>query len=128
MYLILRSFGLFRAQTTPQNYRRIPQTRPPSKPRHSRDLPAARIRGNTPHRPVDPSWWTRMPYRRIRLPSESGHPEPFWVRVPNGAVVEWLGERDRLRADGYPDRPPDIDTPTLRVWLPRPAELGLPYF
>jgi hypothetical protein len=27
-----------------------------------------------------------------------------------------------------PDRPPDLDTATLRVWLPRPAEQGLPYF
>jgi hypothetical protein len=69
-----------------------------------------------------------MPYRRITLPSETGIPETHWVRVSDAAVAEWLRERDRLRALGYPDRPPEVDGPTLRAWLPRPGEQDHPYF
>jgi hypothetical protein len=63
-----------------------------------------------------------MPYRPITLPAENGAAETHWVRVDDRAVAEWLPERARLRHRGYPDRPPDIDTPTLRAWLPRPGE------
>jgi len=69
-----------------------------------------------------------MPYRSISLPADNGLPETFWVRVSDAAVAEWLRERDRLRALGYPNRPPDVDTPTLRAWLPRLGELDHPYF
>ena len=69
-----------------------------------------------------------MPYRRISLPSDNGSTETHWVRVDDRAVAEWLPERARLRRRGYPDRPPDVDTPTLRAWLARPGEQGLPYF
>ncbi len=68
-----------------------------------------------------------MPYRPFLLATPSG-PEPFWVRVPDEAVTDWVVERDRLRDGGYPDRPPDVDTPALRAWLPRLGEGALPYF
>ncbi len=68
-----------------------------------------------------------MPYRRVVLHAATGS-EVVLVRVPDAAVTEWLRERDRLREHGYPDRPPDIDTPTLRAWLPRRREERLPYF
>ena len=69
-----------------------------------------------------------MPYRPISLPSENGLPETVWVRVSDAAVAGWLPERAGLRQRGYPDRPPDVDTATLRAWLPRLGELALPYF
>jgi hypothetical protein len=69
-----------------------------------------------------------MPYRPISLPSANGLPETHWVRVTDAAVAEWLRERARLKHRGYPDRPPDIDTPTLRAWMPRPGEQTLAYF
>lgn len=69
-----------------------------------------------------------MPYRAISLPSANGLPETHWVRVDDRAIVEWLTERAALRHRGYPDRPPDIDTTTMRAWLPRLGEVTLPYF
>jgi hypothetical protein len=69
-----------------------------------------------------------MPYRTLRLLNQDGFPETHWVRVDDRAVAEWLPERARLRHRGYPDRPPDVDTLTLRAWLPRPGEAALPYF
>jgi hypothetical protein len=61
-------------------------------------------------------------YRPIRISAPDGPPETFWVRIPDAAVASWLAERPRLRMDGYPDRPPDVDTATLRAWLPRVGE------
>jgi len=69
-----------------------------------------------------------MPYRAISLPSANGLRETFWVRVSDAAVAEWLPERAALRHRGYPDRPPDVDTLTLRAWLPRLGEVTLAYF
>lgn len=69
-----------------------------------------------------------VPYRPISLPSPNGLPETHWVRVTDAAVAEWLRERARLKHRGYPDRPPDVDTATLRAWLPRLGEGTLPYF
>jgi hypothetical protein len=69
-----------------------------------------------------------MPYRPISLPSENGLPETVMVRVDDRAVAEWLPERAALRHRGYPDRPPDVDTLTLRAWLPRLGEGTLTYF
>lgn len=73
----------------------------------------------------------RAAIRRETLSSPSRSPdapEKLWVRIPDTAVAEWLRERQRLRRSGYPDRPPDVDTPTLRVWLARPGEEALRYF
>jgi hypothetical protein len=69
-----------------------------------------------------------VPYRSVTLSAGSSQPETFSVRVPDMAVEAWLAERQRLRAQGYPDRPPDVDTLTLRAWLPRPGEHDHPYF
>lgn len=69
-----------------------------------------------------------MPYRTLRLRSPDGPTECFRVRVTDAAVAEWLPERAMLRHRGYPDRPPDVDTATLRAWLPRLGEIALPYF
>lgn len=69
-----------------------------------------------------------MPYRTFRLLSQDGQPETFRVRVNDRAVAEWLPERAGLKHRGYPDRPPDVDTVTLRAWLPRPGELALSFF
>jgi hypothetical protein len=68
-----------------------------------------------------------MPYRTLALNSEIGA-DLVLVRISDAAIADWLAERDQLRTAGYPDRPPDIDTPTLRAWLPRPGEQMLPYF
>jgi hypothetical protein len=69
-----------------------------------------------------------MPYRTINLLGEEGVAETFRVRIPDAAVLAWLEERSRLRAQGYPDRPNDVDTPSHRAWIPRQGEQGLPYF
>jgi hypothetical protein len=69
-----------------------------------------------------------MPYRTYRVLSQDGQPETFVVRVDDRAIAEWPPERAHLKHRGYPDRPPDIDTPTLRAWLPRLGEQALPYF
>jgi hypothetical protein len=69
-----------------------------------------------------------MPYRTFQLLSQDGQREAFWVRVSDGAVAEWLTERAGLKHRGHPDRPPDVDTATLRAWLPRLGEGTLAYF
>lgn len=69
-----------------------------------------------------------MPYRLISLPSGYCLPKTYWVRVSDAAVAEWLPERAMLRHRGFPDRPPDVDTATMRAWLPRLGEQALPYF
>ena len=69
-----------------------------------------------------------MPYRLITLPAENGLPETVMVRISDAAVAEWLLERADLKRHGYPDRPHDVDSPTLRAWLPRPGEYDHPYF
>lgn len=67
-------------------------------------------------------------YRRITVAIPDSPPETFSVRVSDEALASWLAERARLREVGYPDRPPDVDTPNLRAWLPRPDEESHPYF
>jgi len=60
-----------------------------------------------------------VPYRPVHL--TIGHrTETLWSRVSDEAVIAWLAERPYLRSRGYPDRPPDVDTPTVRLWLARP--------
>jgi hypothetical protein len=68
-----------------------------------------------------------VPYRRVAIHEPSGHVEIVWSRVPPEAFLAWLSVRDDLRALGYPDRPPDVDTSTLRLWLPHVGEAALPY-
>jgi len=58
-----------------------------------------------------------VPYREIFFGGET-----FVVRVPASAITEWLDTRDRGRYIGYPDRPPDVDTPLLRGWIQHPNE------
>ena len=68
-----------------------------------------------------------MSYRKVRI--INGHKsETLWSRVSDEATMAWLAERHYLRKKGYPDRPPDVDTPTVRLWLARPSEEDLPYF
>jgi hypothetical protein len=68
-----------------------------------------------------------VPYRRVAIHEPSGRVETVWSRVPPEAFLAWLSVRDDLRALGYPDRPPDVDTPTLRLWLPHLGETAVPY-
>jgi hypothetical protein len=45
-------------------------------------------------------------------------------RVSVSALVEWLADgRDKNRGV-YPDRPPDMDSDTLRSWIEHPVEIG----
>ena len=68
-----------------------------------------------------------VPYRPVRIVIGE-ETETVWSRVSDEATIAWLSERAYLRSKGYPDRPPDVDTPTLRLWVARPSEEGLPYF
>jgi hypothetical protein len=68
-----------------------------------------------------------VPYRRVHL-INGDKTEVLWSRVSDQATVTWLSERARLRARGYPDRPPDCDLPTIRVWVEHDGEAMLPYF
>ena len=69
-----------------------------------------------------------MPYRPISVRTPGARVETFLTRVTDAALAEWLVERSRLRRLGYPDRPPDIDARTVRLWLARPGEERLAYF
>lgn len=60
--------------------------------------------------------------------TETGEVEEFLTRISPRGVTEWLVERDPMRASGKPDRPPDVDTDTLRTWLPWPGEENLSCF
>lgn len=60
-----------------------------------------------------------MPYRQISIGKEV-----FVSRVSPEAVDEWLGVRERNRVSGYPDRPPDVDTPLTRAWISHPNEVN----
>lgn len=58
-----------------------------------------------------------MPYREVHIGRET-----FVTRISDEAVQEWLDKREHLRNRGYPDRPPDIDTPLTRSWIAHPHE------
>ena len=58
-----------------------------------------------------------MPYREIHVGKET-----FISRITQEALDEWLEVRERNRNIGYPDRPPDIDTPLFRAWVAHPNE------
>lgn len=68
-----------------------------------------------------------MPYRPVHL-TIGQRTETLWSRISDEATMAWLAERPYLRSRGYPDRPPDVDTPTVRLWIARPSEERLPYF
>ncbi len=54
------------------------------------------------------TWQTINPWTGAR--------ERFPVCVSDGALREWERHRVRLAAAGYPDRPPEFDSPNLRAW------------
>lgn len=68
-----------------------------------------------------------MPYRPVHL-MIGARTETVWSRVSDEATIAWAAERHYLKERGYPDRPPDVDTPTVRLWVARPSERALPYF
>lgn len=67
-------------------------------------------------------------YESILVPAPGGGAEEFHVRIPKAAVLEWVKLRERFRAEGRPDRPPDVDTPLMRLWIAHPGEENDPYF
>lgn len=46
----------------------------------------------------------------------TGKVERFMVSISEQALEDWERERDDLRRRGYPDRPPEVDTPSARSW------------
>ena len=64
----------------------------------------------------------------LRLGPDGTPEETFYIRISDEGFAEWARDREVLRQQGYPDRPPDVDTETLRAWLPHPGEEGHPYF
>jgi hypothetical protein len=69
-----------------------------------------------------------MPYHRVVVALPNGLTEEFGARISPRGVAEWLNDREGLRIAGFPDRPPDVDTPKLRLWAMRPGEEHFPYF
>lgn len=70
-----------------------------------------------------------MAYDRVVIMNPStGTAETFRVRISRQAVIEWVAEREALTAAGFPDRPPDVDLPTIRTWVQHPGEEQHPYF
>ncbi len=68
-----------------------------------------------------------MPYRPVRI-INGDKTETFWSRITDQAVMAWLSERSYLKARGFPDRPCDVDTPTMRLWVEHDGEAKLPHF
>ncbi len=54
------------------------------------------------------TWHTRNPW--------TGKLETFPVCISDEALREWEENRVRLAKAGYPDRPPEFDSPRHRVW------------
>ena len=70
-----------------------------------------------------------MPYHRVSIQNrDTGEVETFLARISPRGLAEWLSNRDSLRAEGKPDRPPDVDSETLWTWVPWPGEEHLPFF
>ena len=46
----------------------------------------------------------------------SGRRETFTVQISDAALREWERDRVMLRSQGYPDRPPVMDTANFRAW------------
>lgn len=54
----------------------------------------------------------------------AGRVETHRVTISDQGVADWVRDRDHLKAQGYPDRPPDYDDPKQRSWTPRPNEMA----
>jgi hypothetical protein len=54
------------------------------------------------------TWRTRNPW--------TGQAETFFVRISDEALREWERDRAHLARAGYPDRPPELDSPKHRAW------------
>lgn len=65
---------------------------------------------------------------RVTVVSPDGTTEEFLVRIDHPAFDEWIRDRDGLRAAGFPDRPPDVVTETVRLWVPHAGEEALPFW
>lgn len=63
-----------------------------------------------------------MPYRDFELPDG----RVVRTRVSDAATLEWYDDREECLKRGYPDRPPDIDTDTMRQWLANGDEIDEP--
>lgn len=72
---------------------------------------------------------TRSDGRRwSTIDPDTGETQVFTVYIDDPALRLWERNRRRLRAGGYPDRPPEVDTPNSRMWTPdgqRAERLGL---
>jgi hypothetical protein len=70
-----------------------------------------------------------VPYHRVSIQNrDTGEVETFLARISPRGLAEWLSNRDALRAEGKPDRPPDVDSETLWTWVLWPGEEHLPFF
>jgi hypothetical protein len=54
---------------------------------------------------------------------DTGQTETHRVVISDQGVADWLRDRDHLKVQGYPDRPPDYDDRKQRFWKPRPGEM-----
>lgn len=70
-----------------------------------------------------------MAYERVTVINpRTQTAEVFESRISRRGLAEWVADRDALAAAGFPDRPPDVDTPHLRQWVEHPGEQDLPFF
>lgn len=53
-----------------------------------------------------------MPYRDFTLPDGV----TVRTRISDEATLEWYYHLPEVEGKGYPDRPPDVDTATMRMW------------
>ena len=60
-----------------------------------------------------------MPYRDVTLPDG----RVVKARISDKAIASWWRHRKMSLGQGNPDRPPDVDTRTQRVWIVRPSEV-----
>jgi hypothetical protein len=65
----------------------------------------------------------RRPRTVAVLNSDTGQIETFRVVISDQGVADWLRDRDHLKVQGYPDRPPDYDDRKQRFWRARPGEM-----
>jgi hypothetical protein len=58
----------------------------------------------------------RQPRKVSIYNPSNGHTEEHETTISSLGVHDWIIDRRRLAAKGYPDRLPDIDTPRFRGW------------
>lgn len=58
----------------------------------------------------------RMGRRWSTTDPDTGETQVFTVFIADASLRQWERDRRRLRAGGYPDRPPEVDTPNSRMW------------